>query len=490
MRRLIYICLFVAIVPWIVIGVVRGARNDDAAKHYLVRAIFDNAANLVAGEDVKVAGVPVGVVHGLEVTGDKKAAVTLQVDNKDFIPWKKDAKCTIRPQGLIGEKFVECEPGSSSSKPLARLAGGDGKGERLLPVAQTSSPVDIDLLNDILRLPYRQRLTILLSEFGTGLAGRGDELNQVIHRANPALRETDKLLAVLAKQNQVLARLARNSDAALAPLARQRKHVSDWIVQANATGEASAERRGDITRGIDLLPATLRQLKPTLADLDKLAKQGKPLVADLGKAAPAMGPLIHNLGTVSEAGRKSFPSLGDALQRGRPALIRARPLIKDLRSLGRQAAPATDYLDKLTASLDATNGLQRINDFVYYLATATNGFDSVGHYLRAGLVTNSCSGYYLRSATGCNAKFYDPFGAASASLPAQSAKYGKGSANGQSSVSPQGSLLQNLLGSPSTADQNKQRQQGIERLRRRAQSGSPGLRNDEPLLDYLLGGQR
>ena len=66
MRRLIYICLFVAIVPWIVIGIVREATDDDTKDHYFVRAIFDNASSIVSGEDVKVAGVPVGVVseHG------------------------------------------------------------------------------------------------------------------------------------------------------------------------------------------------------------------------------------------------------------------------------------------------------------------------------------------------------------------------------------------------------------------------------------------
>ena len=62
-RRLIWIGLFVAIVPWIVIGIVREATDNDTLEHYYVRAIFDNAANLVEGEDVKVAGVPVGVVN-------------------------------------------------------------------------------------------------------------------------------------------------------------------------------------------------------------------------------------------------------------------------------------------------------------------------------------------------------------------------------------------------------------------------------------------
>ena len=79
MRRLIYICLFVAIVPWIVIGIVREATDDDTKDHYFVRAVFDNASTIVPGEDVKIAGVPVGVVSDMEVTSDNKAAVTLQI---------------------------------------------------------------------------------------------------------------------------------------------------------------------------------------------------------------------------------------------------------------------------------------------------------------------------------------------------------------------------------------------------------------------------
>jgi virulence factor Mce-like protein len=486
-RRLIYICLFVAIAPWIVIGIVRESTDNDTLEHYYVRAIFDNAANLVAGEDVKVAGVPVGVVKELEVTDDKKAAVTLRIDNEDFIPWKADASCVIRPQGLIGEKFVECEPGSTAAQPLEQIESGPGEDERLLPVANTSSPVDIDLLNDILRLPYRQRFALLLSEFGTGLAGRGDELNEVIHRANPALRETDKLLKVLANQNRTLANLARDSAEALGPLARERRRVSDWIVQANATGEASAERRADISRGINRLPEFLRKLKPLMADLDEFAVQGTPVARDLNTAAPKLDDLIKNLGTVSTAANESFPSLGDALERGRPALIRARPLIQDLSRLGTQAGPATKNLDLLTASLQQTKGIERINDFIYYLALSTNGFDALGHYLRAGLVTNSCSTYVTTPAQSpaCNSRFLSAFGDASAEP--RNAEFGEQARKSRGSVSAQGTLLQGLLGN-GDGSETRERNQGLKRLRNRAQSGSAGLESDEPMLDYLLGG--
>ena len=106
MRRLIYICLFVAIVPWIVIGIVREATDDDTKDHYFVRAIFDNASTLVVGEDVKIAGAPVGVVSDMDVTPEKRAAVTVRIDDEGLVPFKRDGSCTIRLQGLIGSGGV------------------------------------------------------------------------------------------------------------------------------------------------------------------------------------------------------------------------------------------------------------------------------------------------------------------------------------------------------------------------------------------------
>ena len=491
MRRLVYIGLIVALLPWLVIGVIDAAGEEDRDDHYFVRAIFDNASNMVEGEDVKVAGVPVGVVSQLEVTDDEKAALVLRIDDEEFTPWKADAECTIRPQSLIGEKFVECEPGSASAEPLERLRRGPGEGERLLPLERTSSPVDIDLINNIMRLPYRQRFSILLSELGTGLAGRGEELNEVIHRANPALRETDRVLAILAGQNRVLADLARDSDAALGPLARERSRVGNWIVEADNVAEASAERRDDIRRGINLLPAFLSELRPLMADLEKVADQGTPLLRDLGEAAPQMDRLIRGLGTVSQAGRESLPSLGDALERGLPALNEARPLFRDLTRLGRQAEPVSEDLDDLTASLDRTGGVERINDFLYYLALNINGFDSVGHYLRAGLITNTCTPYST-TAIGppCNATFYDPFAAASASpLEARNAPAPKRRGR-DGSVAPKGTLLGELLGPAEKAADRRRREEGLRRLRERAAAGSPALGEAEPALDYLLGGER
>ena len=489
MRRFVLLALAVAILPWIVIGIVREGTDDDTDDAYFVRAIFDNASTLVAGEDLKVAGVPVGVITDLEVTPDKKAAITMRIDDPAFAPWKRDAECRIGSQGLIGEKFVDCQPGSASAEPLARIEDGPGEGERLLPVEQTSSPVDLDLVNDIMRLPYRQRFAILISEFGAGLAGRGEELNEVIHRANPALRETDEVLKVLADQNRVLAQLARDSDRALAPLARERDSLAGFIVQANRTGEATAERREDIRRGIRLLPDFLAELRPLMADLEDFADQGTPLLDDLGTAAPALGRLIEAQSTLADASREALPSLGDALERGRPALMDARPLVRDLGRLGRQTAPVARRLDELTRSLEETGAIERLNDVLYYLALASNGFDGLGHYLRAGLVTNVCSTYALEPSSACRSTFFDPaaeISSASAELEPANAEAARQSGDG--SVAPTGSLLQDLLGQSSDPGVAERRDQNLEALRRRHEQGSsPALEGADPALDYLFG---
>ena len=86
---------------------------------YKVRAIFDNAGFVIPGEDVKVAGVKVGKVDSLDVTPDFKAAVVLAIEDPAYQDFRRDASCQVRPQSLIGEKFVECSP-------TQKRAVGDG----------------------------------------------------------------------------------------------------------------------------------------------------------------------------------------------------------------------------------------------------------------------------------------------------------------------------------------------------------------------------
>src|ERR1700704_1791335 len=97
-RRLVGI----AVVALAVVGsVVLGIAASGGGSGYEVRAIFDNVASAVPGEDVKVAGAKVGVIESMDVTPDKRAAVVLRIDDARFTPFRADATCTVRPQSLI-----------------------------------------------------------------------------------------------------------------------------------------------------------------------------------------------------------------------------------------------------------------------------------------------------------------------------------------------------------------------------------------------------
>jgi ABC-type transporter Mla subunit MlaD len=387
--------------------------SGDGGGDYRVRAIFDSASFLVPGEDVKVAGVKVGAIESLDVTRDNKAAIVLRIDDPAFRDFKQDAFCTIRLQSLIGEKFVACiptQPKSGNSEPppaLHKITRGDGKGQYLLPVTNTSAPVDLDMLNNIMRLPERQRFAIIINELGVGLAGNGRQLNTVIRRADPALYQLDRVLAILASQNRVLADLARDSDAALAPVARQSASISDFIDKAGATAAATAARGDDLERNFERFPAFLTQLRPTMRRLGEFAAAGTPVMTDLRAAAPSVNTLFEQLGPFATAALPTFRTLGNLADTGREALPAAEPVIRDIAGFANEAKPFARTLSRGVVDLQRQHGIERLLDVILYTMGTSNGFDSLGHYLRTYLPSPNpaCLPYAVAQNVQCTATF-------------------------------------------------------------------------------------
>ena len=414
-RRLAFI--ITAIVAAVVAATALAAGQSQGPRGpYLVRAVFDDAAFAVSGEDVRIAGATVGSIQSLDVTPAKKAAVTLAITDNRFRPFHANATCAIRPQSLIGEKYVDCLPGTSSSPPLTRIDQGPGKGTYYLPVSRTSSPIDSDIVQDISQQPVRESLAIIINEFGTALAARGSDLNAVIHRANPALGYTDQVFKILARQNRQLAQLASDSDAVLAPLARDRAAISRFVVGANTTSVASATRAADIQRTFQLFPAFLQQLRPLMADLGVLADQGTPLLNELGRGASDLGREFKNLTPFAKVARTSLINLGASAAESQPSLVATEPLARRLLKLGNATLPAAVSLDRLTASLDKTGGLEFLMSFLYNGANAGNGFDASGHFLRTQLQAGTCTGFAGTPVPGCSANFLNGSAASAAQV--------------------------------------------------------------------------
>jgi phospholipid/cholesterol/gamma-HCH transport system substrate-binding protein len=415
----------VAVAAIVLLATAAGGTNGT----YTIRAIFDDAGFLISGENVKVDGVTVGTVGSVTPTPQAKAAVILDITNPGFKNFRSDATCTIQPQSLIGEKYVDCLPtqprveGTEPPPPLKKIPRGrEGAGDYLLPVQNTSSPVDVDLLGDIQRLPERQRFTIILNELGAGLAGRGSDLSEVIKRANPALQELDKVLGILASENHVLAKLAVDSDKALAPLAKVSGRVADFIKQANTVSQASAATRGSLAQNLKDFPPFLEQLGPAMERIQRFAEQTTPTFTDLKAAAPGINKTFTSLPAFSKSTEKFLVNLGKTSKVSGPALVATKPLLKRLKTLGGAAVPFSSNFASLLESVRNTGGLERILDFIFTGAGASNGYDALGHFLRAEAVADNCLTYAVTpsASVGCRGKFFSSSSGTEASASAAS----------------------------------------------------------------------
>ncbi len=435
MRRIALTALAVAILVGLVIVATAGGSGSGGS--YEIRAYFDNGGFIVNGEDVRVAGATVGSVSSVDVSmpgeidscrGPKtdvrqcnggrgaavtgKAVVVLSITDPGFKDFRTDATCLIRPQSLIGEKFVDCKPTEErapESKPPPELKqvpdGQLGAGQYMLPFENNGKAVDLDLINNIQRQPYAERFRLILNDLGAGLAARGEDLNQIVLRADPALRETNKVLAILAAQNKQLAKLAEDSDTSLAPLARERAHLTGFLRGAATVNAATAERGADLERNIALLPQTLREVRSTMGDLGTFSDAARPVFSELLGAAPAITRLTRATPAFSEATTISLKSLGDAAEVAGPNIRASDPVILQLKKLANTAKSPSRNLRQLLFTLRKTGAYPALMKFILHSATTLNGFDKFGHYQRTNILISGCVQYVTVTQPGCQANF-------------------------------------------------------------------------------------
>jgi ABC-type transporter Mla subunit MlaD len=389
--------------------VLSGASESKKERTY--RIVFDNAFGLVEGGDFRVGGVKAGKTSKFDVKTIKghapKAVVIAKITQPGFDDFRKDANCTILPQSLIGEYYVDCQPGSSKK----RLAT-DGTGT--VPVENTESTVPTDLVQDIMRRPVRERFRLIVAELGTGLAGRPGDLQQVLRRAHPGLRETSKVLRILGDQNEVIENFIKDSDTVVAELENNKRDVARWVDEAGNAAEISATRKADIARSFQRLPRFLDELRPTMRRLGQLADEQTPLLRDARAAAPDLDRFFTRLGPFAEASRPALRSLGKASVVGNRAVRKGRNEIRELRTLSADAPgfakPLRQFLEtmddrsraiendpraKATAppAPDKTaipgtggfTGFEGILDYLYWQTMSINIFDDTSHMVRLGL---------------------------------------------------------------------------------------------------------
>jgi len=400
------------------------------------RIELQNAFGLVGGEDFRVDGVNVGKVQSIDLCGYAAGAhcqyrldsvITVSANQKGFNQFHSDAFCQSRPQSLIGEYFLDCDPGAHG----AVLKPGS-----TIPVSQTQSTIPTDLVQSVMQLPYRQRFTLIINELGAAVAAQSMNIQSALRRADPALAETDNLLALLANDAGTIKALNTSANQVVTALAVNNRQVQRFIVEANNASQASASPQANpascgtsasahcIEATWNKLPGFLAQLRPALVKLGAAVDAQEPVFNNLNAAAGNLQRFFVDLTPFAHAAVPSVQSLGRASATGKPAVQAATPTVAALQrftgpvgcdqqskqifnctpELAQNLAIVLQWLDSRSHAIETDprspdggvgyTGLEGLLQYAFNLGDAINMYTPWGHELAVDLaVSPTCSLY-------------------------------------------------------------------------------------------------
>jgi phospholipid/cholesterol/gamma-HCH transport system substrate-binding protein len=340
------------------------------ASPYVVRAEFHDADGLMASFAVREQGVVVGTVSSVSVTPRDTAMVTMDLD-RNATPIGSGASASISPSNLLGEKYVQLDPGN----PRVPLRSGT-----TIPIARTAVSPELDQVLDTFDGNTRAATAAFLTEEGDALLGRGSDLAATLRELPPSLDAARQLVGGLASDNVALGRLIQQSDAILASAAPQRAALGRLITNADGMFVTLASREQGLRGTIAQAPSAFAQLHRTLLALANAAPPLAQAAAGLQRTAPSLTQTLLALPGFTRAAEPTLRTLVATA----PALRRlGRGATPDVRALRPTAARLVRFS---TALAPISNILQ--HDMVGVLnvlqgwARAIGDRDGVGHIYR------------------------------------------------------------------------------------------------------------
>jgi virulence factor Mce-like protein len=257
--------------------------------HFTIKAAFASANNIKKGSPVRIAGVNVGKVTGVSFlhAGESAAVVDMTVSDAG-LPIHKDATVQIRPRIFLeGNFFVDLHPGSPSAPTL-----GDGD---MLPVQQTSDPVQLDQVLSVLHTATRSDLQKLLSELSTGFSGRGGaDFNRSIPFQGPAYRSNSIVNDALLGQDQHdLSNYIKSAGAVAQATDANPVALQGLFRDFNTFAGALAAQDTNLAAAIGELPNTLRVGRPALLAVNNALPHVNAFAKDFDPAARSSLPAIQ-----------------------------------------------------------------------------------------------------------------------------------------------------------------------------------------------------
>jgi len=352
---------------------------------YEVTAEFENAAQLVKGNLVEVAGVKAGTIKNISLGPHGSAEVKMEIDG-DYAPLHEGTIATIRSQSLSGiaNRFIQLQMPSANQRGAAIPDGGT------LPISNTVSEVDLDQFFNTLDTKTVNHFKQVIQGFATANENIGKPTNTGFHYLNPFLSTSREVFDELTLDERRFERLIIDTSSLSGALAQRAPDLTQFVSNTNRMMNAIGSENQNLADAIGELPNFMRNfnttgvnLRATLDDLDPLVSASKPV-------ARKLQPFTHQLrGFATDA----VPAINDLEH-----IVRRPGKDNDLVELTKLQVPlaqiAVGPVDRngasrrgaLPESRDAlVNSLPQLSFFRPYITeeAVTGWFDDFGH---SGLV--------------------------------------------------------------------------------------------------------
>jgi phospholipid/cholesterol/gamma-HCH transport system substrate-binding protein len=235
---------------------------------YEVKAELSNADILLKDQDVRISGVQAGKVTDVVPESNGRVLVTMVIDRK-YAPIHADSTAKVRPFTLIGDKYVDIDPGSTSAPALP--------GGATIALNHTSIPVELEQVLAILDADTRAKENQLLTQGGTALAGRGETVSQILQRLPALERSLTATLLVTDSKVQTIDHLLSSADSLLTSLAQHQARIESAVNASDQLLGALADDRDVITRTVTTADQSLATLARAIAGE---GADGRALVAN------------------------------------------------------------------------------------------------------------------------------------------------------------------------------------------------------------------
>jgi phospholipid/cholesterol/gamma-HCH transport system substrate-binding protein len=285
---------------------------------YEVRAVFQNASQIVSGDQVEVAGTPVGTISKISLTPDGQAELTLSINQSQFAPLHQGTTAVIRQASLSGiaNRFVQLDLGPANAPKIPNNG--------MLSATSTTSTVDLDELFNTLNGATRKGLQNVFQGSASQYAGRGNQAQLAWEYLNPAIATASVLFHELNRDTNKFTRFVTTSSHLVTDLASRQADLSGVVSHLSTTFSALANQHVALGESIQRLPPFMRLANTTFVNLRRAL------------------PDLTNLVNVT---RPVAPKLETLLQQLRPLAIDAVPTVKDLSSIISRPGPNNDLIE-------------------------------------------------------------------------------------------------------------------------------------------------